>query len=191
MVWCGEYHIFVVEFKNEGSLVRTQFAFKQNFLLKQYDSVPSCVYSFVYTSATLMRCVVCMRRVSGARLINFPRTRGEQRTPGAWKGHAAHPVLFVFAQKTNKFWFAANGMRTIRRWHSTGSLSHPHIRVFGLRTVCEQFVNHSARSYIWGLTMSQQLANFRKADATTNICCRTNKRMVRTPKKTRKKHDGA
>ncbi len=41
------------------------------------------------------------------------------------------PILFVFAQKPGKFQVAANGMRTIRRWHSAGSQSHPHIRTFG------------------------------------------------------------
>ncbi len=42
------------------------------------------ILSFVYTSAPLMRCTVRMRRISGARLINFPQTLGEQRTPNAW-----------------------------------------------------------------------------------------------------------
>ncbi len=67
------------------------------------------------------------------------------------KGHLAHAVLFVFAQNTNKFRFTANGMRTIRRQRGTGLQSHPHIRAFGLRTICEQFANHLARLRIRGL----------------------------------------
>ncbi len=39
----------------------------------------------------------------GAWLINFSWNWGEQRTPGAWKGYPAHPVLFVFAQKPTNF----------------------------------------------------------------------------------------
>ncbi len=50
-----------------------------------------------------MRCAVRMRSVSGAQLINFLRTWGEQRTPVVWKGHLAHPVFFVFAQKLTNF----------------------------------------------------------------------------------------
>ncbi len=57
----------------------------------------------------------------GACLNNFSWTWGEQRTFGAWKGHSAHPVLFVL------FWFVANGMQTICRWRSACSQSHPHI----------------------------------------------------------------
>ncbi len=69
------------------------------------------------------------------RLINFPRTWGKQRAPGVWKGHPAHPVLFVFMQKINKFWFTATGMRIICGWRNAGSQSHLHIRAFGLRTI--------------------------------------------------------
>ncbi len=29
-----------------------------------------------------------------------------ERTPSAWKGHPGHPVLFVFVQKLDKFWYA-------------------------------------------------------------------------------------
>ncbi len=47
----------------------------------------------------------------------------------------AHPILFVFAQKTDKFWFTANGMRTIHRWRSTGLQSGPHICAFGSQTI--------------------------------------------------------
>ncbi len=82
-------------------------------------------------------------RAHRLRLINFPRTWGERRTPCAWKGHATHPVLFVFAQKTDKFRFAANGMRTVRRWRSAGLQSHPHICTFGSQTMNEQFTNRS------------------------------------------------
>ncbi len=85
-------------------------------------------------------------------LINFQWTWGEQRTPGAWKGHSAHPVLLVFVQKTDKFWFVANSMRTIRGWRRTGSQSLPHIRAFGLRTVRKWFAKHYlAHSCILGL----------------------------------------
>ncbi len=47
-------------------------------------NVPLCTISFVYTSAPLTHCIICMQRISGTRLINFPRTWGEQRTPNAW-----------------------------------------------------------------------------------------------------------
>ncbi len=97
------------------------------------------VYNLVYTSAPFTCYAVRMRRVFGAQLINFPWTWGEQRTSGAWKGHPAHPVLFVFVQKTDKFRFAANGMRTVRGWRTAGSQSHPHIRAFGTPTVRESF----------------------------------------------------
>ncbi len=59
------------------------------------------------------RAAYMLHRVFGVWLINFPRIWGEQRTPGAWKGHPAHPVLFAFIQKTDKFRFAANGMWTV------------------------------------------------------------------------------
>ncbi len=80
-----------------------------------------------------------MRHVFGAPLINFPRTWGEQRTPDAWKVYLAHPVLFVFTQKTDKFWFAANRMRTVCGWCSAGLQSHPYIRAFSSQAVCEPF----------------------------------------------------
>ncbi len=115
-----------------------------------YD--PRSTLNLVYTSVPLTHCAIRMRRVFGARLINFPQTWGEQRTSGALKGHPAHPVLFVFVQKIDKFWFVANGVRTIRWWRSAGSQSHPHICTFGSRTVCKQFVNHLTHSCIWGLT---------------------------------------
>ncbi len=84
----------------------------------------------------------------GARLINFPQTWGEQRTPGTCNGHPAHPILFVFAQKTDKFRFVAAGIRTICGWRSAGLQSCPY--AFGLRTIREQFANHLACSCIWG-----------------------------------------
>ncbi len=52
--------------------------------------------------------------------------------PGAWKGHPAHSVLFVFMQKTDKFWFSANGMRIIR--HTYGHLVYKLI-MSSLRTI--------------------------------------------------------
>ncbi len=91
----------------------------------------------MYTSE---RCAVHMRRIFGARLINFPQTWGKQRTHGVWKGHPVHPVLFVFAQKIDQF-----GMRTVRGWRSAGWQSHSHIRAFCSRTVRSRFMNHSAR----------------------------------------------
>ncbi len=54
-----------------------------------------------------------------------------------------HPVLFVFAQKIDKFWFVVNVMRTVYGWRSTGSQSHPHIHAFGSQTIRKRFVNHS------------------------------------------------
>ncbi len=109
--------------------------------------------NLVYTSASLTSCAICMQRILGARLISFLQTWGEQRTLGAWKGRPTCPVLFVSAQKTNKFQFVASGMRTIRWWRSTGSQSHPHIHAFGPQTVREQFMNHSMRLFIRGFRM--------------------------------------
>ncbi len=57
-----------------------------------------------------------MERTPGAwkgHPVHGKDSRCMERTPGAWKRHLVHPVLFVFAQKTDKFWFSANGMRTI------------------------------------------------------------------------------
>ncbi len=41
------------------------------------------ILSFVYLSAPLMRCAIRVQCVGGVQLINFLRTWGEQRTPGA------------------------------------------------------------------------------------------------------------
>ncbi len=111
-----------------------------------------CLLNLVYTSVPLTRCAIRMHCVFGARLINFPQTWGEQKTRDEWKGHLVHPVLFVFMQKTDKFRFVVNGMRTIRGQCSTGSQSHPHIRAFDSQTVREWFVNRLARSYIRGIS---------------------------------------
>ncbi len=70
-------------------------------LSTQFSSIFD-ILNLVHTSAPLTRCVIRMQHVFGARLINFPRTWGEQRTSGAWIGHTSHPVLFVFMQKTEK-----------------------------------------------------------------------------------------
>ncbi len=86
-------------------------------------------------SAPLTHCAICARRVFGARLINFLRTWGEQRTPGAWKGHPAYPVLFVFAQKTDKFQFTANGMNHLRMAQRRFAVPSTHMRIW--------FANHS------------------------------------------------
>ncbi len=43
----------------------------------------SLLKNLVYTSAPLTRCAVRILRIFGAWLINFLRTWGEQRTPGA------------------------------------------------------------------------------------------------------------
>ncbi len=70
--------------------------------------------SFVYTSAPLTRCAIRMRRA--VKLFSVNLRRG-----GDTQCMEAHLVLFVFAQKTNKFQFAVNGMRTVRGWRSAGS----------------------------------------------------------------------
>ncbi len=116
----------------EFSLRRTMSLAKTRFL------------RFVYTSVPLMHCAVRMRHVTGTRLINLSRTWGEQRTTSARKRHLAHPVLFVFTQKTDKFQFVVNGMRTVRRRRRPSLQSRPHIRTFG--------ANNSARSSIRGFT---------------------------------------
>ncbi len=48
-------------------------------------------------------------------------------------------VPFVFTQKTNKFWFVANGTWTIHTWCSACSQSHLHIHTFCTSTVRKQF----------------------------------------------------
>ncbi len=69
----------------------------------------------------------------------------EDNVPFLWTWgndrHIAHPVSFVFAQKTDKFQFAMNGMRTIHRQCSACLQSHPHICAFDLQTIHKQFVN--------------------------------------------------
>ncbi len=117
-----------------------------------------------------MRCAVSVRCISDARIIYFLQTRDEQRTPGAWKGHPAHPVLFVFPQKTDKFRFAANGMRTIHRWSSAGSRSRPHISSLDSRTIHERLVNHLAASCIRGFLLFLRHVNlFHFRHSTHNI----------------------
>ncbi len=115
----------------------------EQVLVKFWDERLWKHISFVYTSAPLTLCAVRRRRVSNVRLINFLWTWGEQRTPGARKRHPAHPVLFVFAQKTDKFQFSANGMRTVLRTaqHRFAVPStHTHIWFANhLRAVCEPF----------------------------------------------------
>ncbi len=86
--------------------------------------------NFVYTSTSLTHYAVHMRRVFGAWLINLLRTWGEQRTPGAWKGHRRIGFSLCSRKKTTNF-----SMRTVCRWCSAGLQSHPHIRAFGSRTI--------------------------------------------------------
>ncbi len=45
----------------------------------------------------------------------------------------------MFAQKTDKFWFEANGMWNICRMRSTCSQFYPHIRAFGTLNIHEWF----------------------------------------------------
>ncbi len=49
----------------------------------------------------------------------------------------------------------------VRRLHSTGSQSHPHIRAFGLQTVHERFANHSTRSCIQGSMVQLVMSIFK------------------------------
>ncbi len=82
--------------------------------------------------------VACKRRM----VINFSPTWGEQRIPGAWKGHRACPVLFVFAQKTQILIHGeqyANYSWMAQRRFAVPS-THMHI----------WFANHSVRSCIQG-----------------------------------------
>ncbi len=48
----------------------------------------------------------------------------------------------------------------VRRWHGAGLQSRPHIHAFGLRTICEQFANHSVCSCIQGLRLGLNVAIF-------------------------------
>ncbi len=73
-------------------------------------------------SALLIRYAVRMQCVSGARLINFLK-------PETNKAHPAHPLLFVFTQKTDKFRLAANGMRTILGQRSKNSDNRPYLHL--------------------------------------------------------------
>ncbi len=120
-------------------------------LLFNTENVKRCL-NLVYRSAPLTRCAVCVRRVFGARLITFPRTRGERRTPGAWKWHTAHLVLLVFAQKTKKFWFAEWYAPFV---HGAAQVRNPvHTYVHLVR---KWFANHSAHSCIRGFTGASKL----------------------------------
>ncbi len=78
------------------------------------------------------------------------------REPEANKGHPTHPMLFVFAQKTNKFRFAVNRVRTVCGQRSAGLQSHPHIRAFGLRVVYEPFGSYVCTR---ALTVAQLLVS--------------------------------
>ncbi len=105
---------------------------KPNFLLLQLKQlVKPCIHKHVAYTLHHSRVALHHSRVA--------HNRQTVRTPDVWKGHPAHPVLFVFAQKTDKFWFTANGMWAVRGWRSAGLQSHPHIRVLGSRTVHEPF----------------------------------------------------
>ncbi len=102
--------------------------------------------SFVYTSAPLTYCAVCVWCISSAQLINFLQTWGEQRTPSAWKGHPSHPVFFVLRKKPTNFGSRrmvcepfANGTAQVR------SLIHTYTCL-----VHELFANHLAHSCIRG-----------------------------------------
>ncbi len=88
----------------------------------------------MYTSVPLTCCTIRVRHVFDVQLINFTRTWGEQRTPGAWKRHLAHPVLFVFAQNPTNFGLWQMVCEPFA-WHSTGSQSRSHICAFGSRTI--------------------------------------------------------
>ncbi len=72
----------------------------------------------------------------GVQSINFLRTWGEERTPGAWR---CIQFSLCSRKKTNKFWVVANSMRTIRKQRSADLQSRPNIRAFGLRTIHESF----------------------------------------------------
>ncbi len=125
----------------EGSQMRMKaFAFAHSLLLYHLH-IP--FLSVVYTSVPLTHCAICVRRVSGAWLINFPRTWSEQGTPWCMeRTPGASSSLCVCA----KFWFATNSMRTVCGWRSAGSQCCPHIRAFGSQTVRK----YSASSCIRG-----------------------------------------
>ncbi len=89
--------------------------------------------NLVYTSAPLTRCAVCVWRVFGAQLINFPQTWDKQKIPGTWKGHPGHPVLLVFAQKLTNF----ESRRMVCELFADGAVLSTHMRIW--------FANHSAR----------------------------------------------
>ncbi len=62
--------------------------------------------------------------------------------PEANTGHMAHPVPLVFAQQTNKFRFATNSMRTIRRRCGACLQSHPRIHTFDFH-VCTRLLDNT------------------------------------------------
>ncbi len=53
--------------------------------------------------------------------------------------YIAHTIPFVFAHKSDKFQFEANGMWTACRWCNVCSQSHLHLHVFGIRTIGKLF----------------------------------------------------
>ncbi len=61
--------------------------------------------------------------------------------PEANTGDTADSIPFVFVQKTNKFQFAANGMWTIRRQHSTCSQSHSRIHALNCEILKSSYKN--------------------------------------------------
>ncbi len=59
---------------------------QRSFYLKTWNCVKQksdCFLNLVYTSTLLTHCAIRVRRIFGARLINFPQTWGKQRTPGS------------------------------------------------------------------------------------------------------------
>ncbi len=112
---------------------------------KSLNSHQAFTLNLLYTSAPLTRCAVCVRRVFGPWLINFSRTWGEQRTPGAaWKGQPMHGkdtrhIQFSLCSHTNPTNFGLR--RTVYKPFADGAVQvcspiHTYAHL-----VCKQFAS--------------------------------------------------
>ncbi len=107
-----------------------------------------------------MRCAIRVRRIFGARLINFPQSWGEQRTPGTSSSLCVHAK-----KRTNiGLWrmvcepFANGAAQVHSPVHTYAHLVHELLVANRLsQTVRERFANHSACSCIRGFRIVYRL----------------------------------
>ncbi len=120
--------------------------------------------SFVYTSALLTHCAIRVRCISGVQLINFLRTWGEQRIPGAWR-------RIQFSSCLRKKPINFSSQRTVYKPFADGAAQvRSPIHTY-THLVCERFANHLVRSCIRGLTWTcrKHFVWTSKSRATSNM----------------------